>query len=195
LPEEGTVNLETWNKVGDGLKVCYSPEGLECMPIFTVGLWSMVKGCLGPTPSYKERFSFSVFDPGCGTHPLQSDIQECKRQYPLKEQNAAASRAAEPSTPPYEDKFSHKVKIHSKDNLDSDSVSDEKSQDVPAHQALGTMHLGLFPWAKRFPTLKSPLQAALQATHSQGEDTASFKFYPVLERPDPNNPGMQQRFH
>jgi hypothetical protein len=58
------------------------------------------------------------------------------------------------------------------------------------------MHLGLPPWAKRFPTLaKSPLQAALQAAFSQGEDTAGVKFYPMLERPDPNNPGMQQGFH
>jgi hypothetical protein len=58
------------------------------------------------------------------------------------------------------------------------------------------MHLGFPPQAKRFPTLaKSPQLAALQAAHSQGEDTAGFKFYPVLERPDPNDPGMQQRFH
>jgi hypothetical protein len=57
------------------------------------------------------------------------------------------------------------------------------------------MHLGLPLWAKRLPTLaKSPLQAALQAAHSQ-EDTAGFKFYPVLEILDPNDPGMQQRFH
>jgi hypothetical protein len=42
---------------------------------------------------------------------------------------------------------------------------------------------------------KSPLQAALQAAHSQGEDAAGFRFYPVLQRLDPKNPGMQQRFH
>jgi hypothetical protein len=54
------------------------------------------------------------------------------------------------------------------------------------------MHLGIPPWAKNFPILaKSPLQGTLY----QREDTAGFKFYPVLKRPDPNNPGMQQRFH
>jgi hypothetical protein len=70
--------------------------------------------------------------------------------------------------------------------LDSDLVSDEEGQeDAPAYQALGTTHLGFPPWAKRFPTLaKSPLQAALQAAYSQGENTAGFKFHPVLERPD-----------
>jgi hypothetical protein len=34
FPGEGTVNLETWNKVGDGLRACYVAEGLACMPIF-----------------------------------------------------------------------------------------------------------------------------------------------------------------
>jgi hypothetical protein len=45
----------------------------------------------------------------------------------------------------------------------------------------------------KFPNLaKSPLQAALQAAGNQEENTAGFKFYSVLERLDPNNPGMQQ---
>jgi hypothetical protein len=76
-------------------------------------------------------------------------------------------------------------------------VSDEKGQEEAlAHQAQGTIHLGIPPRAKNFPIrAKSPLQAALQAAGSEGEDTAGFKFYPVLERPDPNDPGMQQRFH
>jgi hypothetical protein len=76
-------------------------------------------------------------------------------------------------------------------------VSDEEGQEeAPTHQELGTMHLGLPLWAKILPTLaKSPLQAALQVAHNQGEETAGFRFYPVLERLDPNNPGVQQRFH
>jgi hypothetical protein len=60
-------------------------EALECMPIFTFGLW--------PTPSHKERFSSLVFELGCGTHPLQS-VSQC----PLKEQNAAGIGAAELSS-------------------------------------------------------------------------------------------------
>jgi hypothetical protein len=106
-------------------------EGPECMPIFTSDFCFMIKDCLGPTPSHKERFSSSVFKPGCGTNPLHS-----VRQYPLKEQNAVGGRATELSTPLYEDKFSHKIKIQSKDDLDSDSVSDEEGQeDALAHQA------------------------------------------------------------
>jgi hypothetical protein len=32
FPEEGTVNLETWNKVGDGLRVRYTAEGQNVCP-------------------------------------------------------------------------------------------------------------------------------------------------------------------
>jgi hypothetical protein len=79
----------------------------------------------------------------------------------------------------------------------SELISDEKGQeDALAQQVQGTMHLGIPPWAKRLPALaKGLLQAALQAAGSPGEYTAGFKLYPVLERPDPNNPGMQQGFH
>jgi hypothetical protein len=65
-------------------------EGQECMPTFTFGLWSMIRDCLEPTPSQKERFSSLASELVCGTHPLQS-----VRQCPLKEQNAAGIGAAE----------------------------------------------------------------------------------------------------
>jgi hypothetical protein len=86
----------------------------------------MIKDCLGPTPSHKERFFSFIFELGHGTHPLQSVIQECKRKYPLKEQNAAGSGTTEPSAPPYENNFSHKIRIQSKDDSDSNSVSDKR---------------------------------------------------------------------
>jgi hypothetical protein len=58
------------------------------------------------------------------------------------------------------------------------------------------MHLGFPPQAKRLPTLaKSLMQAVLQVAHSQREDTADFKLYTMLERLNPNNPGMQQILH
>jgi hypothetical protein len=59
------------------------------------------------------------------------------RQYPLKEQNAVGGGATEPSTRPpgpYVGKFSHKIKIRSKDDSDSDLVSiEEVQEDVPVH--------------------------------------------------------------
>jgi hypothetical protein len=92
FPEEGTVNLETWNKLEDVLRACHMAEGLECIPTFTFGMWSLIKDCLRPTASHKAS---SVFELGCGTHLLQS-----VRQYPLKEQNAVGGGATEPSMPP-----------------------------------------------------------------------------------------------
>jgi hypothetical protein len=38
------------------------------------------------------------------------------------EHNAVGGGATEPSAPPYEDKFSHEIKIQSQDDSDSDSV-------------------------------------------------------------------------
>jgi hypothetical protein len=57
----------------------------------------------------------------------------------LKEQNATGGGATEPSAPPYEDKLSHKIKIQSQDDSDSDPVSDEEGQEYAlVHQVLGT---------------------------------------------------------
>jgi hypothetical protein len=56
------VNLETWDKVGDRFRAQYRAGGLECMPIFTFGLWSLIRDCLDPTLSYKQRLSSSVSD-------------------------------------------------------------------------------------------------------------------------------------
>jgi hypothetical protein len=67
-----------------------------------------------------------------------------------------------------------KIKIQSKGNSYSDSVSDkEGEQDVLAHQVLGTTHLGLPLRAKRLPTLAKSLllKAALQVAHSQRGST------------------------
>jgi hypothetical protein len=62
----------------------------------------------------------------------------------LKEQDPAGGGATEASAPPYEDQFSHKTKIQSKDDSDSDSVSGKDDyEDALAHQVLETMHLGL----------------------------------------------------
>jgi hypothetical protein len=70
FPEEGTVNLKTWNKVGKRLRAQYMDEGLECMPIFTFNLWSMIRDCLVPIASHKQRFSSSVSGSAPPTYAL-----------------------------------------------------------------------------------------------------------------------------
>jgi hypothetical protein len=53
--EEGTVNLETWQKVGVKLKSHCKAEDDDDMPIFTFGLCSQIWDCLYPAPIYKIK--------------------------------------------------------------------------------------------------------------------------------------------
>lgn len=48
------------------------------------------------------------------------------------------------------------------------------------------------PSAPLAPRYTSPLQAVVRAAEAKGEDVSDFAF-PILETPDPNNPGMVQR--
>jgi hypothetical protein len=43
FPEEGTVNLDTWQKVGERLWGHYTATELDSMPIFTLDLWSQIR--------------------------------------------------------------------------------------------------------------------------------------------------------
>jgi hypothetical protein len=80
--EEGTVNLETWNKIGDGLRVRYTAEGPECMPIFTFSLWSMIRDCLEPTRSHKQSFSSLVSELGVGLTPCNQSYRSVRGSVP-----------------------------------------------------------------------------------------------------------------
>ena len=44
--EEGTVNLETWNKVGDQLHLFYTLHGPEKVPVDAFALWNMIRNVL-----------------------------------------------------------------------------------------------------------------------------------------------------
>ena len=46
--EEGTVNLETWNKVGDQLHLFYTLHGPEKVPVDAFALWSVIRDVLDP---------------------------------------------------------------------------------------------------------------------------------------------------
>jgi hypothetical protein len=101
--------------------------------------------------------------------------------------------ATEPSAPPYEDRFSHKITIQFNDDSDSDLMSDEEGP--LAQQAQGTMiwrslhgpriFLFLLKVPCRLPcrqlTVKERIPLVLNVT--------------LCSRPDPNNLGMEQRFH
>lgn len=51
FPNEGTMNLETWGKVGVCLRERFSAEGPKDFPIPTFALWGLVRDTLDPVPS------------------------------------------------------------------------------------------------------------------------------------------------
>lgn len=46
FPDEGTVSLETWEKVGEQLQGYYSVQGPRRVPVETFGLWTLIRDCL-----------------------------------------------------------------------------------------------------------------------------------------------------
>ena len=54
FPEEGTVNLDTWEKVGKQLKTYYTLNGPEKDPTDTCSLWNMIRDALDPAHASEE---------------------------------------------------------------------------------------------------------------------------------------------
>ena len=48
FPEEGTVSLETWKKVGKQLQTYYSLHGPNRVPVDAFSLWTLIRDCLDP---------------------------------------------------------------------------------------------------------------------------------------------------
>jgi hypothetical protein len=71
----------------------------------------------------------------------------------------------------------------------------EEYEDAMAHQLKETLHLGDHPQLPKPESHGSPLQKALLQAQMCGEDTPGFHVYPVLERPDSNNPQTFVRVH
>lgn len=46
FPEEGTVSLETWNKVGDRIQGHFQAHGPDQTPVDAFVLWSLIRDCL-----------------------------------------------------------------------------------------------------------------------------------------------------
>lgn len=46
FPEEGTVSLGTWEKVGEQLQDYYAAHGPQQVPVETFGLWTLIRDCL-----------------------------------------------------------------------------------------------------------------------------------------------------
>ena len=55
FPEEGTVSMDTWPRVGETLiKQYYSYHGPEGIPAETFSLWNLIRDALDPTPEVER---------------------------------------------------------------------------------------------------------------------------------------------
>nr|XP_060147986.1 endogenous retrovirus group K member 8 Gag polyprotein-like [Globicephala melas] len=55
FPEQGTVNIETWQKVGQTLQVYYSHFGPEKVPVDTFTLWNLIRESIAPLPEGQKN--------------------------------------------------------------------------------------------------------------------------------------------
>ena len=55
FPEQGTVNIETWQKVGQTLQVYYNHFGPEKVPVDTFTLWNLIRESLAPLPEGQKN--------------------------------------------------------------------------------------------------------------------------------------------
>ncbi|XP_026956123.1 endogenous retrovirus group K member 10 Gag polyprotein-like, partial [Sagmatias obliquidens] len=54
FPEQGTVNIETWQKVGQTLQDYYSQHGPEKVPVDTFTLWNLIRESIAPLPEEED---------------------------------------------------------------------------------------------------------------------------------------------
>ena len=56
FPEGGTVNIQTWEKIGQQLKTFYSLHGPSKVPVDTFSFWNLIRDCLDPTHEIQKLF-------------------------------------------------------------------------------------------------------------------------------------------
>ncbi|XP_061862620.1 endogenous retrovirus group K member 5 Gag polyprotein-like [Colius striatus] len=78
FPNKGTINLETWNKVGENIKSYYAANGPDKIPIDAFPLWTLIKECLQGDTEYdkwqrqtrpRSRSADSGLKPSAVTNP------------------------------------------------------------------------------------------------------------------------------
>ncbi len=55
FPEQGSVNLETWQKVGQTLQIYYTHFGPEKVPVDTFALWNLIRESIAPLPEGQKN--------------------------------------------------------------------------------------------------------------------------------------------
>nr|ADI50271.1 gag protein [Enzootic nasal tumour virus of goats] len=103
FPREGTVNLETWKKVGEQIRTHYTLHGPERVPVETFSFWTLIRDCLDFDNDELKRLG----------NLLKQE------EDPLHVPDPESGYAAPPPPPP-------SLKMRPSDNDDSLSSTDEE---------------------------------------------------------------------
>lgn len=72
FPEEGTVNLETWQKIGKQMHNHYKPFGPSKTPGDAFSLWNLIRDCLDPRHDHNQ--------PSLKPEKKKRNIKNCIRE-------------------------------------------------------------------------------------------------------------------
>nr|ANG58669.1 gag protein [Enzootic nasal tumour virus of goats] len=109
FPREGTVNLETWKKVGEQIRTHYTLHGPEKVPVETLSFWTLIHDCLDFDNDELKRLG----------NLLKQE------ENPLHVPDSEPRYAVPPRRPPF-------LKLRPSDNDDSLSSTDEAELDEEA---------------------------------------------------------------
>lgn len=51
FPKDGSLDIRTWNKIGEEMRLYYSNHGPENVPVEALSLWTLLRDMLDPMPS------------------------------------------------------------------------------------------------------------------------------------------------
>ncbi|KAI5170128.1 Endogenous Retrovirus Group K Member 5 Gag Polyprotein [Manis pentadactyla] len=114
FPGEGTVDIDLWNKVGEGLQTYYSAHGPKKVPVDIFGLWTLIRDSLDLRhEGFKiENVKEHALGIGQATKENKSNL---------------ASPAISPSAPPLESLEGREPSYHEPDSGSDEEMEEEQS--------------------------------------------------------------------
>lgn len=101
FPRDGTINIETWNKVGERLQGYYAVHGPEKVPIDTFTLWTLIKECLrGDTGDEKWQRITRSTDKIYPTLPRSKSLDHIPSSMPSAPPSFKSAGELPPCRPP-----------------------------------------------------------------------------------------------
>ncbi|XP_055293591.1 endogenous retrovirus group K member 10 Gag polyprotein-like [Moschus berezovskii] len=194
FPKEGTVNLETWKKVGKQIQAHYTLHGPGKMPVDTFSLWSLIRDCLDLENGEESRLKDKIQDdpppPESSIPPLQESpldpedtetLEEAAAKYHQEDWELLMTDAAgeeKGKTCIQELECLMKQLLSTiKDNVDTPPLNNS------AAAPLSGPKKSISPSAPpAYASFLSPLQQALKQAQQEGEVLAGYpKAFPVFE--------------